>query len=139
MIVFLDSSTIIYGLEFDDSNSAKILNLLIEKEIQAYINEKVIAEVKSYFRSRKGRNYAYLIEVFLRRNCVVIKNSELIDQMKILKGKIKRKDLEHIATVRFINLEWLVAFDEDFKGFHEYITPKEFIKKMRLKARSTEY
>ena len=39
MIVFLDSSTIIYGLEFEDSNSAKILNLLIEKEIQGYINE----------------------------------------------------------------------------------------------------
>ena len=139
MIVFLDSSTIIYGLEFDDSNSDIILKLLIEKEVQAYINEKVIAEVKSYFRSRKGRNYAYLIEIFLRRNCVVIKNSELLDQMEILKGKIKRKDLEHLATVRLKNLEWLVAFDEDFKGFHEYITPKEFVKSMGLKGRSTEY
>ena len=139
MIVFLDSSTIIYGLEFDNSNSDIILKLLIEKEIQAYINEKVITEVKSYFRSRKGRNYAYLMEVFLRRNCVVIKNSELIDQMKILKGKIKRKDLEHIATVRFKNLEWLIAYDEDFIGFPEYITPKEFVKSMGLKARSTEY
>ena len=101
MIVFLDSSTIIYGLEFDDSNSAIILNLLIENEIKGYINEKVIAEVKNYFRTRKGRNYAYLMEVFLRRNCIVIKNSELIDKMVNLKGKIKRKDLEHIA-VEFI-------------------------------------
>jgi len=139
MIVFLDSSTIIYGLEFEDSNSANILNLLIEKEIQAYINEKVIAEVKTYFRARKGRNYAYLMEVFLRRNCVVIKNSELIDQMEILKGKIKRKDLEHIATVRLKEIQWLVAYDEDFEGFNEYITPKNFVKKMKLKTKSTEY
>ena len=87
MIVFLNSSTIIFGLEFDNSNSDIILKLLIEKEIQAYINEKVIIEVKSYFISRKGKNYAYLMEVFLRRNCNVIKNSELIDQMKILKGE----------------------------------------------------
>ena len=139
MIVFLDSSTIIYGLEFENSNSALILDLLTEKQIQAYINEKVIAEVKNYFRRRKGRNYAYLIEIFLKRNCIVIKNSELIDQMKILKGKIKRKDLEHIATVRYKNIQWLVAFDEDFEGFPEYITPEEFVNKMGLKAKSTKY
>jgi predicted nucleic acid-binding protein len=139
MIVFLDSSTIIYGLEFENSNSAMILDLLIEKQIQAYINEKVIAEVKNYFRARKGRNYAYLIEIFLKRNCIVTKNSDLIDHMKLMKGKIKRKDLEHIATVRFKNIQWLVAFDEDFKGFTEYITPKDFVKKMGLKSKSTEY
>jgi hypothetical protein len=116
-----------------------ILNLLIDKEIQAYINEKVIAEVKSYFRARKGRNYAYLMEVFLKRNCIVIKDSDLGEQMKFLRGKIKRKDLEHIATVRFKEIQWLVAFDQDFEGFPEYITPKEFVKKMGLKEKPTEY
>lgn len=139
MRVFLDSSTIIYGLEFDDSNSGIILNLLIEKEIQGYINEKVIAEVKNYFKTRKGRNYAYLIEVFLRRNCLIIKNSELIGQMKLLIGKIKRKDLEHIATVKLKNIQWLIAYDADFEGFNEYIIPKEFVKKMGLKTKSTDY
>jgi predicted nucleic acid-binding protein len=139
MLVFLDSSTIIYGLEFEDSNSALVLNLLIEKEIQGCINEKVITEVKRYFRNRKNRSYAYLIEVFLRRNCVVIKNSELEDQMELFKGKIKRKDLEHIATVRYKNIQWLIAYDEDFEGFSEYITPKNFVKKMGLKAKSTKY
>ena len=139
MIVFLDSSTIIYGLEFTNSNSAAILNLLMENEIQAYINERVITEVKRYFRTRKGRNYAYLMEVFLRRNCIVIKNSDLIDQMKLLKGKIKRKDLEHIATVRLTEIQWLIAYDEDFEGFSEYVTPKQFVKKMGLRAKSTEY
>ena len=139
MIVFLDSSTIIYGLEFTNSNSAAILNLLMENEIQAYINERVITEVKRYFRTRKGRNYAYLMEVFLRRNCIVIKNSDLIDQMKLLKGKIKRKDLEHIATVRLTEIQWLIAYDEDLEGFSEYVTPKQFVKKMGLRAKSTEY
>ena len=139
MIVFLDSSTIIYGLEFEDSNSAIILNLLIENEIQGYINEKVITEVKNYFRARKGRNYAYLMEIFLRRNSIIVKNSDLIDQMESLKGKIKRKDLEHIATVRFKEIPWLVAYDEDFESFSEYITPKQFVKKMGLRAKPTEY
>ena len=121
MIVFLDSSTIIYGLEFEDSNSAKILNLLIEKEIQAYINEKVIDEVKNYFRTRKGRNYAYLMEVFLKRNCIIIENSELFDQLDRFKDKIKRKDLEHIATVRLKKIQWLIAYDEDFEGFKAFL------------------
>jgi predicted nucleic acid-binding protein len=139
MLVFLDSSTIIYGLEFEDSNSALVLNLLIEKEIQGCINEKVIAEVKSYFRARKGRNYAYLMEVFLKRNCIVIKNSDLGEQMRFLRGKIKRKDLEHIATVRFKDIQWLVAYDEDFEGFDEYVIPKNFVKKLGLKEKPTEY
>jgi predicted nucleic acid-binding protein len=139
MRVFLDSSTIIYGLEFEDTNSAIILNLLIDREIQAYINEKVIAEVKRYFRARKGRNYAYLIEIFLKRNCIVIKNSDLEEHMKLLKGKIKRKDLEHIAAVRFRDIQWLVAYDQDFEGFLEYITPKKFVKKMGLKIKVTDY
>ena len=139
MLVFLDSSTIIYGLEFEESNSAQVLNLLIDKEIQGCINEKVINEVKRYFRNRKNRSYAYLIEVFLRRNCVVIKNSDLVEQMELFKGKIKRKDLEHIATVWLKEIQWLIAYDEDFKEFPEYITPKEFVEKMGLKAKPTEY
>ncbi len=139
MQAFLDSSAIIYGLEFEESNSAVILDLIIEKKIQCFINEKVLAEVRRYFRSRKDRNYAYLVEVFLRRNCIVIKNSELVEQMKLLEGEIKRKDLEHIATVRQKEIHWLVAYDQDFEGFSEYMTPKEFMKKIGLKRKETEY
>ena len=56
-----------------------------------------------------------------------------------LKGKIKRKDLEHIATVRLKEIQWLIAYDEDFEVFPEYITPREFIKKMGLKVKSTKF
>ena len=139
MQAFLDSSAIIYGLEFEESNSALILDLLIEKKIQCFINEKVLAEIKRYFRSRKDRNYAYLVEVFLRRNCIIIKNSELVEQMKLLEGEIKRKDLEHIATVRQKEIQWLVAYDQDFKGFPEYVTPREFMRKIGLKQDGSIY
>jgi len=51
----------------------------------------------------------------------------------------KRKDLEHIATVRLKEIQWLIAYDEGFEGFPEYITPKNFVKKMGLKVKSTNY
>ncbi len=121
MQAFLDSSAIIYGLE-----------------IQCFINEKVLAEIKRYFRSRKDRDYAYLVEVFLRRNCIIIKNSELVEQMKLLEGEIKRKDLEHIATVRQKEIHWLVAYDQDFKGFSEYVKPREFMRKIGLKRKEAQ-
>ena len=62
-----------------------------------------------------------------------------MEQMEFLYGKIKRKDLEHIAAVRSKGIQWLIAYDSDFEGFAEYITPKEFIKAIGLKIKQTEY
>ena len=67
MRVFVDSSVFIYGLEFEESNSAIIYNEIADGAVKAVINEKIIEEVVRYFRRRKGRHFAYLIESQLRR------------------------------------------------------------------------
>jgi predicted nucleic acid-binding protein len=139
MRAFLDSSVIIIGFAIEKSNSAKILDLLFENKINAFVSEKVLEEVKSYFRRKRSRDYAYLIELLLRKNCKVVYNYEVQEIMAALKGKIKEKDLEQLAAVRKFNLRHLVGYDRDFENFDEYITPKQFIQKLNLKAYETEY
>ena len=67
MRVLVDSSVFIYGLEFEESNSAIIYDEITNGSIKAVINEKVIEEVVRYFGRRKGRHFAYLIESQLMR------------------------------------------------------------------------
>ena len=139
MKAFLDSSIIIIGFVVEKSNSAKILDLLFENKIDAVISEKVLKEVKKYFREKRSRNYAYIIELLLRKNCQIIYNYEVVEVMEKLKGKIKEKDLEQLAAVRKLNLKYLVGYDRDFEKFDEYITPKQFIRKLNLGTYETEY
>ena len=70
---------------------------------------------------------------------ILVLRDEIGDEIKRWKGKIKDKDLEHLATVKYLDLEYLVAYDQDFEGIDEYITPKQFIKKLGLNGASTEY
>ncbi len=139
MRTFLDSSAVIIGFVIEKSNSAKILDLLFENKIDAVISENVLKEVKKYFREKRSRDYAYLIELLLKKNCKVVYNYEVREIMINLKGKIKEKDLEQLAVVRKFNLKHLVGYDRDFEKFDEYITPKQFIRKLNLEAYKTEY
>ena len=59
--------------------------------------------------------------------------------MEELRGKIKEKDLENIATTRQQKLKYLVSYDKDYAGFKEYVTPKQFAKIMGMKQAPTEY
>ncbi len=53
MKVYIDSSAIIYAFEFKDSNSRRILDLIIRGDIEAYIAQKVIDEVKRFSGKNK--------------------------------------------------------------------------------------
>ena len=139
MEIFLDSSVIILGLEKEKSNSTKILDLVFEKKIEATINSKVLIEVRRYFSKRRNNNYAFLIENLLRKHCKIIYESDLEKQILNFKGKMKEKDLIHLATVKELSLKYLIAFDRDFKPFNEYKTPKQFLKELKIKSESTDY
>lgn len=139
MKLFVDSSVIIYGLEIWNSNSARILDLILEGELEAVISEKVMEEVRNYFRRRKGSEYAFLVTMLLLRNFSIVYRHDIKDEIGKWKEKINRKDLEHIATVKMLKLEYLIAYDRDFEGFKEYLTPKKFLKKIGIKTKSTEY
>ncbi|MCK4733203.1 MAG: hypothetical protein KAT65_12170 [Methanophagales archaeon] len=47
--------------------------------------------------------------------------------------------MENVAAVRHENLEFLVAYDRDYKAVLEYITPKDFIERSGMKGYEMEY
>ncbi len=137
MRVFVDSSVFIYGLEFEESNSAIIYNEITNGTIKAVINEKVVEEVVRYFGRRKGRHFAYLIESQLRRVCEVKQRQDYAGEIEEWRGKIKDKDLEHLATAKKFGLK-IVAYDSDFLPFEEYRTPKQFVDELGKKSYDVE-
>ena len=138
MRVFVDSSVFIYGLEFEESNSAIIYNEIADGAVKAVINEKIIEEVVRYFRRRKGRHFAYLIESQLRRVSEVEQRQDYAGEIEKWKGKIKEKDLEHLATAKEFELK-IIAYDADFLPFEEYYTPKQFVEELGKKSYGIEW
>ena len=139
MKAFLDSSTIIFGLEKPHSNSAKILDSLVAGEFEGVINEKVILEVRKYIRNRKGKQMGYLVESMLRKNATVVNEYLFYEYFEALKKEIKLKDVEHLATARGMGIEIIVAYDRDFEGLTEYMTPGEFVGLLGKKQSETPF
>jgi len=136
--VFVDSSVFIYGLEFEESNSAIIYTEIANGTVKAVINEKVIEEVVRYFGRRKGRHFAYLVESQLRRICGVPQRQDYAGEIEKWKGEIKGKDLEHLATAKKFELE-IIAYDADFLPFEEYHTPKQFVEELGKRSYDIEW
>lgn len=88
---------------------------------------------------RRNPEYSFLITSLLLKNFGVVYRNEIKSKMQKWRGKIKEKDLEHIATVKMLKLEYLVAYDRDFENFEEYYTPKQFLDKIGVKSMPTEY
>lgn len=138
MRVFVDSSVFIYGLEFEESNSAIIFDEIARGEVKAVINEKVVDEVVRYFGRRKGRHFAYLIASQLRRVCEVKQRQDYAGGIENWKGQINEKDLEHLASAKTFKLE-IIAFDADFQSFEEYHTPKQFVEVLGKRPYEVEW
>ena len=124
--VFLDTNVFIYGFEFSDSNSAKIIDLVNNGELEAVITQQVLDEVVKYFKTFHTREVANEFRHYLLEVCTIVQNSDIEEIMASLKGKIKGKDLQQIAAAKHLQLK-LVSYDRDFEAFEEYITPKEFV------------
>ncbi len=128
MKVYIDSSTVIYAFEFKESNSRKILDLIIRAEIEAYITQKVINEVKKFFIRNRGEIVWNAVRTILTRHFKLINNTSY--SIEKYRGMIKEKDLEHLAAFKDLKLDMLIAYDRDFKETSGYITPKNFLKKI---------
>ncbi len=126
--MYIDSSTVIYAFEFKESNSRKILGLIIRREIEAYINQKVINEVKKFFIRNHGESVWIAVKTILSRHFELI--SEASYSAEKYRGMIKDKDLEHLAAFKDLKLDLLIAYDRDFKETSGYVTPKNFLIKM---------
>lgn len=128
MKVYIDSSAIIYAFEFKESNSRRILDLIIRGEIEAYIAQKVIDEVKRFFTRNRGEIIWNAVRAILTRHFKLIDSSNY--SVEKYRGMIKDKDLEHLAAFRDSKLDMLIAYDRDFKEIHGYVTPKDFLVKI---------
>ena len=138
-LAFLDSSVFIWGYNRPKSNSVKILKLMNEGEIKVVISEKVIDELRKYFINYYNKDVWSKVLRHITTIAVVILRDEIGDEIKRWRGKINDKDLEHLATVKYLGLRYLVSYDRDFESIDEYITPKKFIKKLGMKEANTEY
>jgi len=125
---FLDSSVIIRGLLYPESNSGLILKLVTNGEVLGVVNVKVTKEVTDVLKRIKDKDFASKVLIFMNSTFEIVGKGVYSEQMNKLRGKIKDKDLEHISTVKALNLSYLVAYDRDFEPFSEYRTPKEFLK-----------
>src|SRR3989338_4670014 len=139
MKVFLYTNVFVYGLTQPESNSRKILGLAESGKIKVIVSELVKREVVRVFRRIADDEAAYNALNYLRRIAHIVPRRKINRQMAELRGKIKEKDLENIATARQQKLKFLVSYDKDYTGFKEYVTPKEFAKIMGLKPVATEY
>lgn len=138
-LVFLDSNVFIWGYNRPESNSGKILDLMDEGKIKIVVSEKVIEELRTYFINHYNKDVWSGVFSHISALVRIVFREEIIEEIRKVKGKIKEKDVEHLATVRLLKLKYLVSYDDDYKQIEEYITPKKFIKELGLKPADSEY
>ncbi|MEK6915703.1 MAG: PIN domain-containing protein [Nanoarchaeota archaeon] len=136
--VFLDTNVFIYSFEFPESNSAKIIDMLNDYKIEAVISEMVLKEVIFYFERKHSKELAKKFRKYLLDNCSLVFKEEVVEQIKELKGKIKDKDIEQLASAQKYGLK-LISYDRDFNDFEEYMTPKRFLGSLNLKFEDSEF
>ena len=138
-LVFLDSNVFIWGYSRPESNSARILNLMNEGKITVIVSEKVLEELRTYFITYYNKDVWSSVYTHLSTLVRIVYRDEIAGEKTRWEGRIKAKDLEHLATAKMLNLKYIVSYDKDFKGFEEHRTPKRFLKELGLKESSTEY
>lgn len=137
--VFLDTNVFIYAFEFSNSNSAKVIDLLNNGEIEVFISSQVVKEVVRYFERFHSAELANYFRGYLLESCIVVSGDTVSGKMQEFKGQIKDKDLEQLAATKVLGLKYLISYDRDFENFSEYITPKQFVKSMDIQISPTEF
>ena len=137
--IFLDTNVFIYASEFPACNSSKIINLLNKGQIEGIISEQVLKEVQAYFKKYYSKDSAAIFRDYLLRTCTVVFSVDVKREMAKYKKVIKSKDLEQLAVVKKLGIKYLISYNRDFEAFEEYITPREFIKEMGIKAGLSNY
>ena len=137
--IFLDTNVFIYAFEFPESNSNKIIGLLNQGLLEVVISERVLKEVQAYFKKFYNKDLSGFYRDYLLRTCTVVFSADVKKEMVKYRELIKDKDLEQLAVVKKFGIKFLVAYDRDFEGIEEYITPQAFIKEMGIKAAASCY
>lgn len=139
MRAFLDASVLIFAMERPDSNSAKVVEMALDGRLEAVVDEEVLHEVARFFRGRRGRSFAWLYTEQVRRAATVLTREDCEAEFAALRRKLKEGDRLHLAATRTSGAPHLVAYDEDFRPFREYMTPKQAVRRLGLAPRETEW
>jgi predicted nucleic acid-binding protein len=111
----------------------------VRGELKGVINFKVINETLKVLKVLLDKDSVSLAFSLIHSLFEIIPLARYEDKMKILWNQIKEKDLEHLATVRALDLKFWIAFDRDFEEIKEYITPKKLLQTEGFQAYETEF
>ncbi|MEK6843135.1 MAG: PIN domain-containing protein [Candidatus Micrarchaeota archaeon] len=136
---YVDTSVLLWGFNFPEGNSSKIIGLLSLGKIEGYASELTLAEIENYFDLNYGEITKRKAITDISANLKIVLISEINSERDKWVGKIKEKDLDHLATAKFLKLKYLIAVDRDFEPFSEYRTPKQFLKEFGYKYALTDY
>ena len=132
---YLDTNVFVYGL-LEDCNSSIILSTAEAGDLEVVVSELVVEEVRNVFERLVGREAGFYAMRYVETLAVkIVKREEMKSEIMENRGKIKDKDVENVAAVRHEHLEFLVAYDRDYEGVPEYITPKDFIERFGIGIR----
>lgn len=112
--------------------------MVSRKELTGVINRKVAYEVLDVLKQIKDKDFASSSFSFAHSAFEIIPEEQYSEEMEKLRGTIKEKDLEHLATACCLGIA-IIAYDKDFNGKKNYFTPKKFLESMDLKTFNTEY
>lgn len=126
-------------MERSDSNSARLVSLALAGDLDAVVDEQVISEVSRFVRRTLTRSHAWLYGEQIRRNTTVMSRSQCEREFARLKGFLKPADRLHLAAMRASGAKLLIAYDSDFAGLPEYLTPKQAIKRLGLRPARSEW
>jgi len=140
MKVFLDTNVLIFGITIPEPcNSKVVLGLIETRRYDAFVSDLVIREIKRYFRERYGERGAYHAIRYIEEIAKIVSRDEIGLEIKKYKNSIAEKDLENLATAKHIRADFLIAVDKHYEKFPEYVTPKEFLERLKIKPFKTDY
>lgn len=138
MRAFVDSSVFIWAVERPGSNSAVLYELLLDGRLRGVIDEKVLDEVRRFYRKARGRSFAWLLTEQIRRHCTLVPEADCQTELRRLRRRIKEKDLMHLAVARHERIP-LIGLDDDFAPFREYLTPQAAVRRFGIKTQPTDW
>ncbi len=142
--VLLDTNVFIFAVEHPKSNSSIIVEMALDGEISIVISEEIRLEFVEYLRSEYGKDAAYHTDLLLTG----IPALEIVDQSltrqwaKKLGGRIKDKDLPHLAAAEAAKVDAIVTYDRDFRKAKTKIpvlSPREFVEALSIEPFEGEY
>ncbi|MBI5225052.1 PIN domain-containing protein [Candidatus Micrarchaeota archaeon] len=137
--VYIDTSVLLWGFNFPEGNSSKIISLLSLGKIKGYASETTLAEIGNFFDFNYDEITKHKAIADISANLKIIQISEITSEREKWLGTIKEKDLDHLATAKFLKLKYIIAVDRDFEPFPEYRTPKQFLKEIGYQYALTDY